>query len=342
MKLLFSLLSIILFFFSCQGIIEPSFDSLKKIVFVSHIDGNRELYLTDYCSNNLLRLTYNGGQDGEPRFSPHGNIIAFNSFRNNKYDIFIMDINGHKLRNLTLSDENHESLFMARPVFSPNGKYIVYSATLLSDNSTQIFRINILTQEKIRLTNPPGNNDCPSFSPTGDEILFTSTRDGNSEIYIMTKAGQNQQNLTNHDSSDVCASFSPDGSKILFESHRSGNGDIYTMSVNGSNLIRSTNHPSWDRNPLYMPDNSYICFVSWRDHGANQDLYITDTYGGNPIALTNDPDAAIYLYDISSDGKAIAYISRGITTSLNIIELKNSRAQMICENAVSVRPDIYP
>jgi TolB protein len=55
------------------------------------------------------------------------------------------------------------------------------------------------------LTNSLGNKE-PDFSPDGQLIAFTSTRDQNPEIYVMTNNGSGQRNLTNNPGRD----FQPD------------------------------------------------------------------------------------------------------------------------------------
>jgi len=47
-----------------------------------------------------------------------------------------------------------------------------------------------------RLTFTNGNRE-PAFSPDGQWIAFSTTRDGKPEIYLMTVGGANQVNLSN-------------------------------------------------------------------------------------------------------------------------------------------------
>ena len=58
------------------------------------------------------------------------------------------------------------------------------------------------------LTNSLGNKE-PAFSPNGQWIAFTSTRDQNPEIYIMTNNGSGQKNLTQHPGRDLQPDWKP-------------------------------------------------------------------------------------------------------------------------------------
>jgi TolB protein len=52
-----------------------------------------------------------------------------------------------------------------------------------------------------RLTNR-GDNLAPSFSPDGNWIVFTSSRDGDNELFIMRLDGSGLTQLTNNELSD--------------------------------------------------------------------------------------------------------------------------------------------
>ena len=91
-----------------------------------------------------------------------------------------------------------------------------------------------------RLTDSPGDDRAPVYSPDGSQILFDSTRDGNTEIYVMNADGGNQRRLTNDPGEDWGATWSPDGTFIAFNSDRGGPMDIWVMRADGTGLRRVT------------------------------------------------------------------------------------------------------
>ena len=61
---------------------------------------------------------------------------------------------------------------------------------------SDIYAIDVDGSQEKRLTNSPGLDIFPAWSPDGERIAFTSGRDGNWEIYVMDSEGANQRRLT--------------------------------------------------------------------------------------------------------------------------------------------------
>src|SRR5205809_192636 len=97
-----------------------------------------------------------------------------------------------------------------------------------------------------RLTNNPGFDLSPKWSPDGTKIAFLRLDDyfdGPINIYVMNADGTNQTRLSNS-GLDFDSRWSPDGTKIAFASIRDNNCEIYVMNADGSNVQRLTNYPA--------------------------------------------------------------------------------------------------
>jgi tol-pal system beta propeller repeat protein TolB len=165
----------------------------------------------------------------------------------------------------------------------------------------------------VRLTNSPGNDYDPVWSPDGSRIAFVSERDDNSEIYVMNADGSGLVRLTTSKGQDADPSWSPDGGKIAFRSERDGVSEIYVMNADGSNVVRLTNNDNYDGEPEWSPDGAKIAFTResscdyYYYYDCYRGLFVMNVDGTGVVQLTSDS------YDTtpswSPDGRWIAFVS---------------------------------
>ncbi len=105
----------------------------------------------------------------------------------------------------------------------------------------------------VQLTDHPGDDGWPAWSPDGRRIAFGSDRDGDWDIYVMQADGTGLVQLTDHPGDDWWPAWSPDGRRIAFGSDRDGDRDIYVMQADGTGLVQLTDHPGDDWWPAWSP-----------------------------------------------------------------------------------------
>jgi Tol biopolymer transport system component len=188
----------------------PSFSyDGKKIAFNCHIDGfnNGVICIMNADGTNYVRLTGDGlsntSGDDFPSFSPDGSKIVFNSSRNNRYDMYQMNVDGTGLARLT----NTTTTYDYYPSFSPDGNKILFCSH--RDVNFGIYIMNADGTEQKRLTSNTTDDREPTFSPDGSKIVFSRYQGSNDSIYVMNADGTNQTRLTNNPASDFSPSWSP-------------------------------------------------------------------------------------------------------------------------------------
>jgi Tol biopolymer transport system component len=129
-------------------------------------------------------------------------------------------------------------------------------------------------------------DDSPSWSPTGNEIAYTSFQRSSGDIYVMHPDGSDKRRLTTDPAYDDIPMFSPDGQRIAFVSSRSGSLQIWVMNADGSDQHEVTSSVGSNYFPTWSPDGSRIAFRSDRD--GNPEIYSMRADGSDVKRLTND------------------------------------------------------
>ena len=196
--------------------------------------------------------------------------IAFVTNRDDNYEIYVMDPNGHHQRNLT-----RHSAHDGRPDWSPDGRQIAFTSTRSKNpeilvGDSDIYVMDASGGNVRNLTNHPEGDWQPDWSPDGKQILFLSNRDGGINTYVMDADGQNVRRLTNYPPGGEFADapkWSSDGEHIAFEWVQVAGGGIYVMNANGRNVRPvSPPEPGFRKgHPAWSPDGEQILYFSWKD-----------------------------------------------------------------------------
>ena len=235
----------------------------------------------------LVRLTVDGHLKQRPAWSPDGAWLALARHQGATIFLFLRPADGKEEKRLTTRDAPE---FDA--VWSPDGKRLAFclDKTVPNQGDMDVYTIAADGQDlqPVLVTGAKlSHEEWPSWSPDGQWIALSSTRDGNQEIYVVRPDGKDLRRLTSDPALDMHPAWSPDGQHIVFATNRWGDLELAVMRADGSGLTRLTDSRGLDDYPVWSPDGQRIVFTSNRD--GNLEIYAIDANGQNPRNLTNHP-----------------------------------------------------
>jgi Tol biopolymer transport system component len=269
------------------------------------------LAVTPVCADwgwgTPIQLTHNTVEDSYPSISADGNTIAFQSYVEGDYEIFVINSDGTELTQLT-----HNTMQDEFPSIS-------------ADGSTIAFRWFVDDEYKIFVVNPDGtlteladfayqvccSYHSPSISADGSTIAFSDY----SAVFVVNSDGMDLTQVTDTSSRDIFPSISGDGSTIAFMSTVIGCGwEIFVINPDGSDLTQLTFNTAQDGNPSISADGTKIAFKSNVD--GDFEIFVVNPDGSDLTQLTYNT-----VYDgsptISADGSKIAFHSSGYIFVVN-------------------------
>jgi Tol biopolymer transport system component len=181
------------------------------------------------------------GDERYPSYSPDGTQIAFRgdldlAEPSGDEEIYVMNADGTNVRQLTSNAD-----FDSAPSWSPDGGWILFErapagtfTTGVEAQEKDVYVMRADGTDVRRLTDSPGLDEGPEFSPDGTRIAFSSARDGQQEIYVMDADGANPRRLTDNPARDE----SPDWQALPFDGRgHQACGDASLASGGASSVL---------------------------------------------------------------------------------------------------------
>ncbi len=239
-----------------------------RVFFVGEEGGSKNILAMDFGGHRVKKITNNDSINIFPYPSPHGNKVAYISFKDGNPAVFIKNLKTGRTKKLNLpGPADYVS-------WSPTGDKLAVALTPDRYN-TELYSIDTNGRDLKQLTFTDGINTSASFSPNGNRIAFVSNRDGSPQIFIMNSDGSDQRRVTYNSSSyNSSPAWSPDGKKIAFTSFVNGALEVSIMNADGSDERQVTNTPYSAQHPAWTRDSRIITFDT--EIGGRQELYMID------------------------------------------------------------------
>ena len=273
---------------------------------------------------NTPRPTATRTPDYTPTLTGGGpSQILFASDRSGQPEIYLMNIDGSQLTQLTTITEG-----ACQPAWSPDGQRIVFVSPCSREKTTyagsSLFIMNADGSNVAPLPSAPGGDYDPCWSPDGKHLAFTSLRDGGIPKVFLLDLEDNAVTPLGEtgDKTSSPPAWSPDGKVIVYAGSDNriwaiilASGERHALTVGGGDFESS--EPAWS------PDGSAVVIVRRRagdDTATNWLVAVAySVEGALPVDVPNanlvsrvnySPDGFWLVYRSWASGNHDIYIMR--------------------------------
>jgi Tol biopolymer transport system component len=277
--------------------------SVERIFYSSFSPQDWDIYISRDSGKSLAKFTEHPSLDYDAVISPDGKWVVFTSERSGIPQLYVKPAveTGPAIPLLKSNS------FQDQAAFSPDGSQLAFVAS--HEGNAEIYLIPFLPDSlqdissAVNLTNHPGGDFRPSFSPDGKKLAFSSDRDHaivphprftfarqrTGDVYSMDSNGENLKRLTNSESWDGSPVWSTDGTEIIFYSGRNGKNSIFHMNADGTGQNQLFEFAGPAVSPKFISDGK-LAFTTWNSEQDFKIMQFDKSTNEITPLLSNSPD----------------------------------------------------
>jgi Tol biopolymer transport system component/DNA-binding winged helix-turn-helix (wHTH) protein len=262
----------------------------RSIVFSSNRAGQYALWKVALDGSAPVRMPVGTEDATQPAIPLNGNNLAFVEYS----AIFgILHVSASK----GAPHDSNPSLIVSStaqdsaPSASPDSSQFAFQSW--RSGNQQIW-VSSIDGQSLRQLTPSDTNlsvtGSPSWSPSGDRVLFDSRLDGHAHIFVIPAAGGRPQQITFGAVNDIVPRWSADGHSIYFRSNRGGRWQLWKLAATGGAPQPVTTDDGIVAQE--SPDGQWLYFA----RGGEDGIWRMPASGGPAVRILDEPAAGYWAY----------------------------------------------
>ncbi|MHC5354062.1 S41 family peptidase [Myroides sp. LJL115] len=304
-----------------------------------------DIYQAPLDTGIATRLTALPSEETNPRVSPDGKWLAFNSNQYGNNDVFVMPLPQGPIQQLTFHQANDQL-----ESWSWDSNSLYFTSNL--DKNFASYKVDIEGTTPTALFENYFNNTNAMVETPSKELLFTNSTESANQLVRKRYKGENNpdihsynpstntfKSLTTYEGKDFNPTVDKYGNIYFISDQNNGHYNLFQLKDGKS--IALTNFDTSIGRPFVSADGSKIIFEK------DYDLFIwnTQTKQVEPLSIKLNQNKAIdkqqsyntkdqiSYFDVALDNKKIAFVSRGV---LFVSDIKGEFTKQISDGSERV------
>jgi Tol biopolymer transport system component len=148
---------------------------------------------------------------------------------------------------------------------APAGDAIALTQMARGSGTRDVWRIDLRTGERRRLTTDPSDDAMPVWAPDGEQLAFSSKRLGSFDVFVTDSHGAATRPLLSGEGDQWVNDWSRDGRHLVYSSNAPGNATrsdlyVFALETGRSSVLVATR--GRDTHARFSPDGRWLAYSS--------------------------------------------------------------------------------